>query len=114
MAQISETSIQTLEQLYILKNPDVVLAYLETEPFLVPLLIEVRQQIRRYFADSSAVLEVFDYQDDTIAERQLYLSIMTQLPVDEALDRLNQFDTNWWLDKARRTQRKVSIDVDFQ
>jgi len=111
MAQISETSIQTLEQLYILKNPDVVLAYLETEPFLVPLLIEVRQQIRRYFADSSAVLEVFDYQDDTIAERQLHLSIMTQLPVDEALDRLNQFDTNWWLDKARRTQRKLSVDI---
>lgn len=114
MAQISGTNIQTLEQLYIVKKPDAVIAYLEAETSLVPLLVDMRQQIEHYFAGSSAVLDVFDYQDQNVIERQLHISILTQLPVDEALDRLSKFDTNWWLDKARRIQRKLSIDVDFQ
>jgi hypothetical protein len=79
---------------------------LEKNQFLVPLLYAAFFQIKKYFPDAVVLLN-FDqeYEDD----QQLMATIITNKSPDEAFQRLQQLDEQWWLEALDDAQIKLSI-----
>lgn len=110
---LSKTEVKVLEQLYIFRRRKEVLALLNRNPFLAPLLLEASGKVRHFFPGSQLSLEVVsDFETDDSS--QLLASITTHLPVGTALDKLNEFDANWWLEAAGLANGKLCIDVEFE
>jgi hypothetical protein len=86
-----------------------ILAFLERYPAVAPLLHDTRSNIRRYFGEDPVKLKVshdLDWEDD---QPELFENIQTRLDPQEALARLEAFDTNWWL--KRRTEGNAPLVV---
>jgi len=110
---IAQSEVKVLEQLYIFKRRTEVLRFLDRNPFLAPLLLEASEKATHFFPASQLSLEVIsDFEMDDSS--QLLASITTHLPVDTALDKLNEFDANWWLEVAGQASGKLCIDVEFE
>src|SRR5205085_1660501 len=71
-------------------------ALLDEHPFLIDLLPEIRGKLRDYFADSPVSLTVARDPDETDGE-QLVVAVTTDLPPGDAINRLSEFDRDWWL-----------------
>jgi len=97
MSQIISTDLKSiLLELYDCDSET--LAYLLQKPELITFLItEAYNNIRRFFKNEKLKL-VLD-EDAETGEKTVFLYILTDLPVDEALAKLNQLDDEWWLDK---------------
>lgn len=106
------TTTQPLERMYLFREPAKVTEFLESYPFLISLLLEAYDTIRNYFPDAQVFLEVIADQE-AVNYKELVIFIATDLKPDEALDRLDQFDENWWLDASDRARGKLSIHVEF-
>lgn len=104
--------IRSLQSLYTFRKPSMVTQFLESHPFLIPLLFEACGQILRHFAPKPRFLEVVA-DSEAREDRELYALIETSLPPDEALERLDRFDKEWWLAAMDRAQCKLSFDVEF-
>ena len=106
-------SIQALERQYVFKDRDEVIGFLEGHPFLVALLVEAYSKIERYFPEYPQVfLEVLtdpEVPDDI----QLVASIKTALSPDKALERLDSFDREWWLQSMDRAKGELCVHVEF-
>jgi hypothetical protein len=105
--------IQAIEQHYVFKDRDEVIGFIKNRPFLIPILTEAYSKIGSYFPESPQVfLEVVtdpEVPDDT----QLVASVKTNLSPDEALERLDSFDREWWLQSMDRAKGELCIDVEF-
>lgn len=93
--------------------PDEALTFLAKHSFLEPLLDEARAEITNLFGpDTTSALELItDPESD--GSKKLILYIRPNLTVDEACDRLNRFDRDWWLDEIPRANGLLTVDVDF-
>jgi len=75
--------------------------------------VEAYGKIREYFPSAKLILEVVaDPEADK--EKELVIFIRTNLPPDEALDRLELLDRNWWLDASLDSGEKLCIHVGFE
>ena len=91
---ISQADIETLEQLYSLRDKSEVLQFLEKYSFLVPALLEAPDKIRHHFPDEQLFLQVVP-DPEIIDYVHLVLSILTERNPDDALSRLQKFDEDW-------------------
>ena len=86
-----------------------ILAFLERYPAVAPLLIDTRSNIRRYFGEDLVMLKVshdLDWEDEP---PELFANIKSRLDPQEALARLEAFDTERWL--QRRTEANAPLVV---
>ncbi len=111
--RVHRAALQLLERLYSFRRRAEVLGFLEKYPFLAPLLLEAYDRIRTYFPDSLIFLEVVA-DPEANGDYQLVASVAVDLDPDEALENLEQFDEDWWLDALDRAQGMLCIDVEFQ
>jgi hypothetical protein len=108
----ASTSLDAVEKLFEIGDVPGVRRYLDGQPTLVPLLVEARRAIPRYFPDPTGVrLELLADRDDG-DHVDLFAIIRTVLPEDEALRRLDRFDEEWWLEAAVRGNGHLTIDVE--
>lgn len=113
IVRFRDREVQMLEELYVFRRRMEVLRFLDVHPFLVPLLLEAYAKIGRYFEPYHEVfLEVISDPEAT-NDRQLFAFIGTRLSPDQALDSLERFDEEWWLDVLDQAQGKLCIDVEF-
>jgi hypothetical protein len=110
---IPRIEIRLLERLYIFREPKEVSRFLEDNPFLILLLLEAYGQIERYFGPYPQVFLEVVTDPEAPDDRELFALIYTGLTPDEALDGLDRFDRNWWLDASQTAQGKLCIDVEF-
>jgi hypothetical protein len=105
--------IGPLADLYQFKDYARVEAFLTAHPSLEKLLIEAHGKIREYFgSDASAALEVFtDYEGDDGDKGPLFAIIDSSLPPDEAFDRLDRLDEEWWLDALPRGEGNLIVSL---
>jgi hypothetical protein len=109
-----EPAIQSLEQLYIFRRPEEVTEFLQTHPFLVPLLEEAYGQVARHFGSSpEIVLEVVP-DPEAHGSVEMFGYILTSLMPGEAGERLERFDREWFLSQVQRTKCLLNFDVEFQ
>jgi hypothetical protein len=104
--------IQCITWRYSLRHSRKVQKFLEENFFLVPLLIEARHYISKYFPASATFLDVeTDPEEKT---KQLVALIATNLSPDDAYRQLKQLDEDWWLGALSQAQMKLCISVEFK
>lgn len=108
-----DCDIQALEQIYKFRNRDAVRAFLMEDPSATRLLSEAYGRIRKYFPDSEIFMEVVT-DPDFLCEKELVVSIVTDLSPREAIKRLDAFDEDWWLDASDRSRASICIKVEYK
>jgi hypothetical protein len=107
----TRTDLSKVRAAYVFADEDEVTARLHEYPFLVPLLEEARDRLTAYFGPDAPVR--IDLACDPAGEdRSLFARVITDLPVDESLDRLDKFDWEWWLEAGRASQNLLHFDVE--
>ncbi len=103
-----------IENFYSFRNRLEIFEFLRNHLFLIPLLQEAPNQITKYFGTSlQLILEVITDPEAT-EDHELILFIHTDLSPDEALDKLEQLDENWWLDASVNADGKLCVHVEFE
>jgi hypothetical protein len=106
--QIAPTDLQRLERAYRFADKPTILHFLADNPFLVPLLFEAREAIEQFFPGTPTSLEVLpDPITGDDYHRQLMIFIESDLEAVQAVDRLREFDDQWWLDVVPRTDKAL-------
>ena len=104
---------EALEKLYTYRRPMEVKGYIKAYPFLVPLLVEAYDKIGEYFGSNPAVVLEVVTDPEADDDRELFAFIQTNCAPEEALDRLNRLDQEWWLDASDRSEGKLCIHTEF-
>lgn len=105
--------IKALEKSYKFRNDDAVRTFLMEEPSAAVLLSEAYGRIREYFPDSEIFIEVVA-DPETSGENELVVSIATDLSPREAIERLDAFDEDWWLEASDRSKADICIKVEYK
>jgi len=86
---------------------------LHTYPQLVEVLLEARLYLQKYFGPAPQVtLEVVS-DPEVEGVEELFAYILTSLPVDEALARLDRLDEEWFLDQLDRVGGRFNFNLEF-
>ncbi len=109
----SELAIKSFERLYAFRRPEEVRQFLEAYPFLTSLLREAHDKIGDYFGPQTAVTLEVVTDPEAMEDRELFAFIHTNLPSQEALDRLERLDQDWWLEASDRSEGRLCIHVEF-
>ncbi len=107
---IYPSDIESLERLYTFRKPTDVLKFLAKYPFLVPLVLEAHGYIRKHFPDSPLFLQYVP--DPEIDDPQLVVYIVTKLEPEEAIDRMDEFDADWYRNYPNQDQGKMFFNLD--
>lgn len=86
--------------------------FLREFPFLVDLLLEAAEPLHHYFGDATLMLELVD-APDVVSDQQLAIVIRASLSPEQLLERLRQFDAEWWLDRLPRAADRLFITLGF-
>ena len=96
-----------------LRNHEMVEAFTRSQPGVANLIADSAYEIRRIFGpDAGIVLDVPpDYEDEGVAH--LYVRILTPLEVDDALDRLERFNEEWWWDRMDSAPGTLHFTIEY-
>ncbi|MCG3159838.1 MAG: hypothetical protein JMDDDDMK_00863 [Acidobacteria bacterium] len=98
---------------YVFKRPAPVEDFLRENPFLISLILEAREQIRRYFgADHTLALQLF-YDPENPQNRQLILLIQARDGFEKVRPLLDQLNEGWWFDAIERAQGLLDIIPEY-
>lgn len=86
---------------------DEVRSFLANNPSLEDVLKRAVAPVRHYFGDVSATLTY--HQLETWG--QLFVTISVSDPIDTALDRLDQFDHDWFCNEDAKVRELITFDV---
>jgi len=109
---LDPTEIESLEKLYSFKEPQAVYNFLESNPFLVPLLQEAHGEIRKHFPNSRLFLKYVTDPEIYNPKLAIYISRPENMDVEERIDLLERLDDDWWLDAEPRSQGKMFINFE--
>jgi hypothetical protein len=98
---------------YVTDAPEAVEAFLARYPFLAPLLTEALPQLEAAFGADTPFVVAVDRDPEVAGWEDLVVLIETPLDVEAAADRLDTFETTWWLDQLPRAQGKLFFTLEF-
>lgn len=81
-------------------------------PGVLSLLMEIPQQLRRYFASEPITLEA--HTDPETGERSILVAVdcfKLQRSIEDAWPKFEAFRQEWWLENAQRADHKVMVDI---
>jgi hypothetical protein len=105
--------LQLVRENYILKDYRGVSEFLETYPFLVPLLTEVFIKIQHYFEPYPQVFLDVIKEPEFPNDVRLAVFIRTNLSPEDALKKLDRLDQDWWLEAMIEAHGKLYIHLEF-
>ncbi len=106
-----ELGLQELQQLYSFANPVEIRAYLQKHPFLIELLQETQQNIKKYFEQAKLVLERTAIPDDN-SHCKLMLTIHPVEAATDVLARYNELKYSWWVEFSKQVKGNFCLDVE--
>ncbi len=84
--------------------------FLCNNTFLVPLLKDITEVLKQYFEGAHFFLEVVE-DPEFSKNSQLLLSVGMDGEIEVAMEKLYNFDREWWLDNMSRGQERLCVDV---
>jgi hypothetical protein len=114
--QISDLKpyIRQISQAYLVEDEKKLTQFIVENSEIVNLLLEAQKHIRKYFLQEKLTLNVSPEYEHTEWER-LEISIYVDgNNVDEALNKLSQFDNDWWLNNSSGIGLKLYIGLEFE
>jgi len=100
------------EVFYKFRDKVEVVGFVNKNPFLEPLLLQATSHIYAYFPKAIPVLEVMS--DPETNERQLLLSVKTDLEIEEAIENFKELQGSWWFPNRYRANSTMMIDLEFE
>ena len=88
-------------------------AFLTRYPFLVPLLRESADPLRKIFGDETMLSLTVETDPEVEDWEYLVIAVQTTLLADQAQARLDAFDAAWWRDKLPHAQGKLLFILEF-
>ncbi|MGH2562729.1 MAG: hypothetical protein ACRDJH_27025 [Thermomicrobiales bacterium] len=111
---LNHADVARIEAAYEFVNREEVLDFLDQHAFLVPILIEARQVIPRYFTlDLPLALELLIGPEDP-DDRSLFVLIRTRLKSPDALTCLDRLDEEWWIEQSHQTDGALTITLEHR
>lgn len=102
-----------VNQLYRIKESQQVLSYLDSNPSLIPILLDIPSAIEPYFPDTILSLEVF-VNAETVGDSNLVVLIHTKYTPALTLDKLDEFNDNFGYNVTDSVEGKLTFNVEFQ
>lgn len=109
---VSVADIESLEKLYSWREKKEVLEFLETSQFLIAILLEAPDKICHYFPEAQLFLECVT-DPEGIDDDMLELAICMNLDPDEAVDKLNKFQDDWWLNLSDKIRQPLCPILEY-
>lgn len=107
-----EPELDRLAARYTFRDPDEVRSYLRIYPHLVQVLVEATEVIPRYFGeDAPLALEVFSDPEGTPEDKDLFAYIGVPIDRNDAFDRLDRFDDEWWFERSPNSPGVLVFDT---
>lgn len=110
----TKRGVEKLEQFYTFAEPVEIRQFLQNDPVALEILVDALPRIRQCFEFSDLVVSLSRSAES--AERdapELYIRVVTSLDIDTALEQLENFDREWWLDRPPEVRDRICFDVDF-
>lgn len=112
--QTPPTITHDIESLYIIPEPEAVLAFLRNNPRSGELVLQAYQQLDRLFGPDPQIELTLISDPEAIEVQQTWFGhIRMQLPVPEAIAKLHEFDETWFLDAVRHVNAKLNFSLRF-
>ncbi|PKO20971.1 MAG: hypothetical protein CVU38_17310 [Chloroflexi bacterium HGW-Chloroflexi-1] len=111
-----EAKLHQLLEFYAVENADEVRRFLRVYPDAPDVLLEARPYIEKIFGPTTQVVLEVTFDPDSESHRdsvELFGNIQTSLSVEEALERLNQFDSEWFLAQLARAGGRLNFNLAF-
>jgi hypothetical protein len=102
---------EVVEDLYEVRKPEEVRLFLDTYPFLLPLIEEAHGRVLERFPASRLFLQVL-HDPEEPANSQLIAFVATDCDPAVAFKKLQELDASWWLTAMDRAQGKFQINVE--
>lgn len=95
--------IAMLRDYYNMDGEHDIRACLDGNDNLVPLLYDIHKRIQKYFPNSPLSMRAI--------QNDLIISVGTMLNPEDAIDSLDRFDDEWWLDKLLALESNAGIYI---
>lgn len=105
-----QEDIRLLQNLYTFENPTDIRRFLFTHQNLIEILFEAHKQIKKIFGEVVNLSLEINYDPEEDFEG-LFVIIETNLSPEGALDLLDRFDEEWWLDVDFETRCIMGVTV---
>jgi len=111
--RVSQIDLKLIETLYTLRKMEDVIKFVERHPFIVSILFEGYDEIKKYFPNSRLFLEVVTDYETIDDNQQLAIYISTDISPEQAFEKLCILDDVWWLDRLYLAKGKLFINLEF-
>src|SRR5687767_12060188 len=85
--------------------------FLSQYPFLKPILQEAEARVAEFFGDDAEIIYRVIHDPEIASFVALWGHIWLDLTVDEAHDRFEKFDENWYLDLPFEIRDKLNFQI---
>jgi hypothetical protein len=107
---LSTRTLSLLELLYTFRSSSSVETFLENHPFLAQMLIDLHGQLEHFFPWSNMILDISADPEGNY----LVVYVVTDTTAQEAIERLDRFDDQYWIDHRHRAQGKLIVNIEFE
>jgi hypothetical protein len=107
------SAIELVRSQYKFRQDSAVRAFVAAHSFLVPILLEAPEQIRRVFGDTVQLeLQIESEPDAESDTEELFLLILSSGDFNESRQKLRELDRRWWLAASSPACCRMNIDVE--
>jgi hypothetical protein len=108
---VRASRLQEIEEMYTFRNTPEVWRFLYAHLRIIDVLLEAYPHIQEHFGSNTEV--VLEVASDLEVKNwdQLFAYIVTPLPPGEALDRLDNLDSEWFLHQLDRVDDLLNFDL---
>ena len=99
---IATETTSGVERLYHMEHKVEVRRFLRKHPQVLAVLLEAYPHLQKHFGASPDVLLEVVADAEAEQSEMLFAYVLTALPAKQALERLDQFDEDWFLDQLDR------------
>lgn len=103
-----------ISKFYTIENTLDVKRFLQNHSNLIDVILEAYLQIRKYFPAEKLRLKLFSDPESPQWEKLVLSIFANPESVDEALNQLEEFDENWWIDASSGVAVNLCIHLDFE
>ncbi|MDB9454301.1 hypothetical protein [Dolichospermum circinale] len=103
-----------VSKFYTIENILAVNRFLQNHANLIDVILEAHPQIRKYFPTEKLRLKLYIDPESSEWEYLIISICVSPESVDEALNKQNEFDENWWLNASLGVAVNLSIDLEFE
>jgi len=101
-----------LSRMYALSKYSKLFRFFDENQYLIPVVIEAHRELKKRFPSEKLLLEVVSDPEAGGCD-ELFAYILTSLPVEDALQRLNDLDEQWFLNELDRTNGLFNFNLRF-